>query len=176
MSWASPTPPRPGCCPGARERIADLCAAEEDLSFEEATERLGYTAAVRKAAITYARTALRGRRLRLYVRSVVDALVAEGLASQQGVVIVPVADDVLAAAVVLAFDAPASALVWDERWGWRTPRAAAPDGSGDRAAPPRTMGSATWARISSPRPRRWSPLCTTTGAEPADDRPRRGEG
>ncbi|MFJ8955344.1 hypothetical protein ACIRO1_35170 [Streptomyces sp. NPDC102381] len=102
------------------ERIADLCADEEDLSPEEAAEQLGYPTAVRQAAIAYTRTALRGRQLRPYVQGVVDELVAEGLAEPQDVEMVHVAGDAVAAAVPLASDAPVPALVWDERWGWRT--------------------------------------------------------
>ncbi|WP_327667944.1 MULTISPECIES: hypothetical protein [unclassified Streptomyces] len=102
------------------ERIADLCAGEEGLAPEQAAERLGYPVAVRQAAVAYARTVLRGRRLRPYVQDVADALVAEGLAEQQDVVVVHVTEEVAAAAVVLSSDAPAPALVWDERWGWRT--------------------------------------------------------
>ncbi|MFJ8932039.1 DUF6292 family protein [Streptomyces sp. NPDC102364] len=124
------------------ERIADLCASEEDLAPEQAAERLGYPAAVRQAAVAYARTALRGRRLRPYVQSVVDELVVEGQVAEQDVEMVHVAGDVVAAAVVLTADAPVPALVWDERWGWRTApnrrhplgleTGAAPEGDGIR--------------------------------------------
>ncbi|MFZ3562770.1 MULTISPECIES: hypothetical protein [unclassified Streptomyces] len=102
------------------ERIADLCAGEKNLTPEQAAERLGFPAAVRQAAIVYARTALRGRRLRPYVQDVVDELAAAGLAEQQDVEMVHVASDAVAAAVPLAPNAPVPALVWDERWGWRT--------------------------------------------------------
>ncbi|MFE1954553.1 DUF6292 family protein, partial [Streptomyces sp. NPDC059524] len=65
-------------------------------------------------------TALRARAARPYVQDVADALAGEGLAVRQDLDVVHVADDVVAAAVVLAADAPVAALVWDERWGWRT--------------------------------------------------------
>ncbi|GAA2345167.1 hypothetical protein OKJ48_40020 [Streptomyces kunmingensis] len=102
------------------ERIADLCAAHEDLTPEQAAEELGYPAAVRKAAIAYAGTVLRGRRLRGYVQGIADALVIEGLAEEQDVAMVQVTADVVAAALILSTSAPVPALVWDERWGWRT--------------------------------------------------------
>lgn len=102
------------------ERIAGQVAAEPDLTPEQAAHRLGYPAAVRRAAIAHARTDLRGREARPYVQAVADELAAAGLAQEQGVAMVHVADDVVAAAVVLSADAPAPALVWDERYGWRT--------------------------------------------------------
>ncbi|MFZ3562692.1 MULTISPECIES: hypothetical protein [unclassified Streptomyces] len=102
------------------ERIADLCGGEGDLAPEQAAERLGYPVAVRQAAVAYARTVLRGRQLRAYVQDVADALVAEGLAEHQDVEMVHLAGDVVAAVVVLTDGAPVPALVWDERWGWRT--------------------------------------------------------
>ncbi|MET9499547.1 hypothetical protein [Streptomyces sp. NPDC006552] len=102
------------------ERIAALCAAEEGLSLEEAAQRLNYPAAVRRSALTYAATALRALRLRPYVQEVIDALISARLADPQQAELVPVAENVLAAAVPLAFDAPVPALAWDERWGWRT--------------------------------------------------------
>ncbi|MGW2346676.1 hypothetical protein [Streptomyces sp. NPDC001661] len=97
-----------------------MCADEEDLTPQQAAERLGYPAAVRHAAIAHERAALRGRQLRPYVQDVVDELVAEGLAEQQDVEMVHVAGDAVAAALALAPNAPVPALVWDVRWGWRT--------------------------------------------------------
>ncbi|MFI6874959.1 DUF6292 family protein [Streptomyces sp. NPDC050400] len=101
-------------------RIADLVAGEEGLSLEQAAERLGYPSVVRRAAIARAVTELRSRHLQSYVQEVADALAAEGLAERQDVAVVQVGDDVVAAAVVLSSTAPVPALVWDERWGWRT--------------------------------------------------------
>lgn len=55
--------------------------------------------------------------MRLYVQDVADALAADGLAQRQAVAVVHVFDDVVAAAVVLAVNAPVPAVVWDERYG-----------------------------------------------------------
>lgn len=101
-------------------RIADQVAADPDLTPEQAAHRLGYPAAVHRAAIAHARTELRGRAARPYVQAVADGLAAAGLAQKQDVAMLHVADDAVAAAVVLSFDAPVPALVWDERYGWRT--------------------------------------------------------
>lgn len=102
------------------ERIADQVVAEPDLTPEQAARRLGYPVAVHRAAVAYARTELRGREARQYVQAVADELAAAGLAQEQDVAMVHVADDVVAAAVLLASDTPVPALVWDERYGWRT--------------------------------------------------------
>lgn len=102
------------------ERIAALLAADADLTARQAAQRLGYPTAVHRAAIAYARTEVRARAIRPYLQGVVDVLVAERLAEPQEITTVQVREDVLAAAVVLSSTAPAAALVWDERWGWRT--------------------------------------------------------
>ncbi|GGO58815.1 DUF6292 family protein [Streptomyces lasiicapitis] len=102
------------------ERVADLLATDPTLTPAAAASQLGYPTAVHRTAIAYARTELRARAVRPYVQDVADALASDGLAQHQDVAVVHVADDVLAAAVVLAFNAPVPALVWDERFGWRT--------------------------------------------------------
>ncbi len=105
-------------------RIADYFSASpatvppEDL--EQAARELGYPTLVHRAAIAFAVTELRARAARPYVQQVADHLAGEGLAEPQEVVVVHVADDAVAAGVALSFNAPAAALVWDERWGWRT--------------------------------------------------------
>lgn len=118
------------------ERIADQVAAEPDLTPEQATRRLGYPAAVHRAAIAHARTELRGREAHPYVQAVADELAAAGLAQEQDVAMVHVADDVVAAAVALSFDAPVPALVWDERYGWRTATSRRHPIGRDTKAPP----------------------------------------
>lgn len=102
------------------ERIARLSAGEKGLSLQEAAERLGYPAAVRRAALDRAATELRALQMQSYVQEVADALAAEGLTLRQDVTLVRVASDVIAAAVPLSSSAPVPAVVWDERWGWRT--------------------------------------------------------
>ncbi|MFK4071870.1 DUF6292 family protein [Streptomyces sp. NPDC029674] len=101
------------------QRIADQVLAEPDLSVEEAAQRLGYPVAVRRAAVAAAQMVLRGRRMLPYLQQVADAVAAAGWMEHQDVA-VREAGDVLAAALVLDAAAPAPALVWDERYGWRT--------------------------------------------------------
>ncbi|MBO1332556.1 hypothetical protein [Streptomyces sp. VRA16 Mangrove soil] len=101
-------------------RIADLLEAQPALTGEKAAAHLNYPTAVHRTAIAYARTELKARTWQPYVQQIADQLAAEHLAEPQDVAMVQVADDVVAAAVVLADGAPAPALVWDERWGWRT--------------------------------------------------------
>ncbi|MFE1521793.1 hypothetical protein ACFW9I_34130 [[Kitasatospora] papulosa] len=97
-----------------------MTACAPAASLQQTARELGYPTLVHRAAIAYAVTELRGRTVLPYLQQVADKLVAAGLASAQDVTVVHVADDVVAAAVVLAPGAPAAALVWDERWGWRT--------------------------------------------------------
>ncbi|MFI7388518.1 hypothetical protein [Streptomyces sp. NPDC049813] len=97
-------------------RIADLVEAEEGLSPEQAAAALGYPPVAQRAAVARAHTELHARSLQAYVQSVAD----EGLAERHEAVVVQPADDVVAAGLVLNASAPVPALVWDERWGWRT--------------------------------------------------------
>ncbi|WP_394426890.1 hypothetical protein [Streptomyces sp. SGAir0957] len=101
-------------------RIADLIEAESGLSPEQAADALGYPPVAQRAAVARAHAELHARSLRAYVQSVADALADEGLAERHEVAVVQPADDVVAAALVLNASAPVPALVWDERWGWRT--------------------------------------------------------
>ncbi|MFJ2774932.1 hypothetical protein [Streptomyces sp. NPDC087300] len=101
-------------------RIADLVLAEPGLDAEEAAQRLGYPTAVRRAAVAAAQTVLRGCRMLPYLQRVAGALEAAGWMEYQDVAVREAGGDVLAAVLVLADDAPAPALVWDERHGWRT--------------------------------------------------------
>jgi hypothetical protein len=101
------------------QRIADLLTAEPALE-PAAAARLSYPKAVHRAAALYTVAELRARSARPYVHEVADVFVAEGLAVRQYVDAVHVADGAVAVAVVLAAAAPVPALVWDERWGWRT--------------------------------------------------------
>ncbi|MEU6381679.1 hypothetical protein [Streptomyces sp. NPDC046909] len=100
-------------------RIADLLQAEPDLPGEEAAIRLGYPAAVRRTALAGAATELRARHVQPYLQRVADVLVGAGLADPQDVQVQRLEGEVLAAAVLLR-EADAPALVWDERYGWRT--------------------------------------------------------
>ncbi|MGW7673010.1 DUF6292 family protein [Streptomyces sp. NPDC054775] len=102
------------------ERIADLLTAQPDMTPERAAEQLGYPTAVHRVAIGYASTELRARGVQPYLQHIADALVGAGLAPLQDVVVQHLAGDVLGAALLLHESAPAPALVWDERYGWRT--------------------------------------------------------
>ncbi|MER6734582.1 hypothetical protein [Streptomyces puniciscabiei] len=101
------------------ERIADLVQAEPDLTPEEAATRLGYPTAVQRTALASAATELRARQVQPYLQRVADVLAGAGLAEAQDVRVQRLEGDVLAAAVALS-GSGAPAVVWDERYGWRT--------------------------------------------------------
>lgn len=101
------------------ERIADLMESEPELTLEDAAVRLGYPTAVHRTALTSAATELRARQVQPYLQRVADILVGAGSAEQQDVQVQRLEGDVLAAGVLLS--GPGTpALVWDERYGWRT--------------------------------------------------------
>lgn len=104
-------------------RIADLIETEPDLPAAEAARRLGYPTVVIRSAAAAAETELRMRQARLYLESVCGALTAAGIELQGSPPNLQVLDGgVCAASIVLAAGGltPVPALVWDERWGWRT--------------------------------------------------------
>jgi hypothetical protein len=102
-------------------RIADLIESEQELNAEEAARRLGFPPGVIRSAAAAAGTELRMRQAVPYLESVCDALSAAGIELQGSSPNLQVLDGgVCAASVVLAAGGPAPALVWDERWGWRT--------------------------------------------------------
>ncbi|MFG3024500.1 DUF6292 family protein [Streptomyces sp. NPDC048254] len=101
------------------ERIADLLQNEPGLTPEAAAGRLGYPTAVQRTALASAATDLRSRQVQPYLQRIADLLVGAGLAKTQDVRVQRLDGDVLAAAVTLTGSA-APALVWDERYGWRT--------------------------------------------------------
>ncbi|MFH8795918.1 DUF6292 family protein [Streptomyces sp. NPDC017941] len=101
------------------EHIADLLQTEPTLSPQEAATRLGYPVAARRTALVSAATEVRTRRILPYLRRVTDVLVDAGLAAEQDIRVQRLDGDVLAAAVLLD-GSGTPALVWDERYGWRT--------------------------------------------------------
>ncbi|MFB7234878.1 hypothetical protein ACFCXK_08870 [Streptomyces sp. NPDC056269] len=101
------------------ERIADLLQTEPDLTLEDAAARLGYPTAVQRTVLASAATELRARQIQPYLQRVTDALVDADQAEQQDVRVHRLEDDVLAASILLNSPEP-PALVWDERYGWRT--------------------------------------------------------
>lgn len=102
------------------KRIADRLQAEPDLTPEQAAAALGYAPAVHKAALEIAGVELRARSVQPYLQDVADALAGLGLAPEQVVEVRRLGEEYLAAAVVLDAGGQVPALVWDERFGWRT--------------------------------------------------------
>ncbi|MFI6007067.1 DUF6292 family protein [Streptomyces sp. NPDC051366] len=102
-------------------RIADLLERDPHLDLQEAAERLGYPGITRRRALAAAEVELRMREVRPYLQEVADALVEAGLAEPAEVDVMELEGGALAAAVQLAPGRVAvPALVWDERYGWRT--------------------------------------------------------
>lgn len=101
-------------------RIADLVEATPELTPLEAAERLGYPTVTHRGAATIAEAELRIRRARPYLQQVADALAQAGVAEPVQVEVRQLAGEHLAAAVPLAAGQSSPALVWDERYGWRT--------------------------------------------------------
>lgn len=104
------------------ERIADCIEADPSLTPAEAAAQLGYPAGQVRRATTRAGTILRARHAAPYLASVAAAVHRAGWTAQEAVPDVQFpGDDRVVAALVLDNDrAPAPAVVWDERYGWRT--------------------------------------------------------
>ncbi|WP_435836238.1 DUF6292 family protein [Streptomyces anulatus] len=88
----------------------------------EAAAQLGYPAGQVRRATARAETVLRARRAAPYLAGVATALHRAGWATTEAApeVQLPGDDRVVAALVMDSDRAPAPALVWDERYGWRT--------------------------------------------------------
>ncbi|MFE5483028.1 DUF6292 family protein [Streptomyces sp. NPDC056527] len=123
-------------------RIADLVEAQPDLDPKAAALQLGYPTSTHRGAIAIAQRELHARSAKPYLQQTADFLAAAGIAQQAQVEMRQPDGEHLAAAVLLAADQPAPALVWDERFGWRTatsrrhpigkPTETAPEGEGIR--------------------------------------------
>ncbi|NUK53383.1 hypothetical protein HRW14_24535 [Streptomyces lunaelactis] len=123
-------------------RIADLVEAQPRLTPQQAAERLGYPTVTHRGAVAIAEAELRTRQARPYLQQVADALAEAGVAEPVQVEVRKLADEHLAAALALTAGQPSPALVWDERYGWRTATsrrhpigkdtASAPEGEGIR--------------------------------------------
>ncbi|GAA3372267.1 hypothetical protein GCM10017744_103110 [Streptomyces antimycoticus] len=123
-------------------RIADLIEADPDLTPLQAAERLGYPRVTHRGAAVVAEAELRARRARPYVQQVADTLAQADVAQQAEVEMRQLAGGYLASAIILGSDQRVPALVWDERYGWRTATnrrhpigkdtGAAPEGEGIR--------------------------------------------
>ncbi|MEJ8639938.1 DUF6292 family protein [Streptomyces sp. MS2.AVA.5] len=101
-------------------RIADLVEATPELTPFGAAERLGYPTVTHRGAAAIAEAELRIRRARPYLQQVADALAEAGVAEPVQVEVRQLADEHLVAAVPLTASQTSPALVWDERYGWRT--------------------------------------------------------
>src|SRR5690606_28491209 len=103
------------------ERMADVMA-QRGLSASQAADDLGYPAALTRRAGIRAESIVRGRQASPYLAEVARALHARGWTTVDAPPAVqhPQDDEVVAALVLDSPSAPAAALVWSERHGWRT--------------------------------------------------------
>ncbi|GGR41436.1 DUF6292 family protein [Streptomyces roseolus] len=102
-------------------RIADLVEAEPGLDPKGAALGLGYPTTTHRGALKVAEQELHARRVTPYLQRVADVLAEAGVAQQAQVEVRRQAEGgQLAAAVLLEDGQPAPALVWDDRFGWRT--------------------------------------------------------
>ncbi|WJV51747.1 DUF6292 family protein [Streptomyces flavofungini] len=102
------------------QRIADLIEAHPELDPVEAAERLGYPTVTHRGAAVIAEAELHARGLRPYLQRLFDGLAEAGVAEPARVETRQLEGGFVAAAVLLAEGQRAPALVWDERYGWRT--------------------------------------------------------
>ncbi|MEU5666491.1 DUF6292 family protein [Streptomyces longwoodensis] len=103
------------------ERMADVME-QRGLTAAQATAALGYPVGLTRRASTRAEAVLRGRQARPYLADVARALHARGWTTTDTPPAVqhPADDECVAALVLDHPEAPAAALVWSERHGWRT--------------------------------------------------------
>ncbi|WDG26833.1 DUF6292 family protein [Streptomyces sp. CA-278952] len=104
------------------DRMADLMHTDPSLTPDQAAVALGYPAGQVRRATARADTVLRARRAAPYLAGVTTALHRAGWTNTEAApdVQFPGDDRVVAALVLDGDQAPAPALVWDERYGWRT--------------------------------------------------------
>ncbi|MFJ7062639.1 DUF6292 family protein [Streptomyces microflavus] len=104
------------------DRIADLVTARPELSPEEAAVVLGFPPLLARRATVRAAALLRARRTAPYLSTVAAAVHGAGWTTEAAPadVQLPADDHVVAVLLLDAEHAPAPALVWDERHGWRT--------------------------------------------------------
>ncbi|MFI5634842.1 DUF6292 family protein [Streptomyces sp. NPDC051664] len=101
-------------------RIADLIETAPGLTALEGAERLGYPTATHRGAVAIAEAELQARQARPYLQQVADALAKAGVAEPIQIEVRRLGGGHLAAALPLAAGQTWPALVWDERYGWRT--------------------------------------------------------
>ncbi|ORT54186.1 DUF6292 family protein [Streptomyces sp. CB03238] len=135
-------------------RIADLMQDDSTLTPEQAATALGYPASQVRRALVLAQAVLRGRRIAPYLADVAEAVHQAGWTTADTVpALQHPTDDLCVATLVLDTpQAPAPALVWDERYGWRTaPSRRHPLGRG-AAKPPAGDGVRYLASGTTPDP------------------------
>ncbi|MFI8515302.1 DUF6292 family protein [Streptomyces sp. NPDC085460] len=101
-------------------RIADLVEARPGLGLKEAALQLGYPALTHRGAIKAAEGELHARSVKPYLQHAADVLAGAGVAPRAEAEVRQIDDGHLAAVILLEAGQPAPALVWDERYGWRT--------------------------------------------------------
>ncbi|MFG2811472.1 hypothetical protein [Streptomyces massasporeus] len=103
------------------QRMADVME-QRGITAAQAAAVLGYPAGLTRRASTLAGAIVRGRQARPYLADVARALHARGWTTTDTPPTVqhPEGDECLAALVLDSPEAPAAALVWSERHGWRT--------------------------------------------------------
>ncbi|MEU8708709.1 DUF6292 family protein [Streptomyces sp. NPDC048565] len=121
-------------------RIADLLEADPTLTPTQAAERLNYPKVTHRGATTIAQAELHLRGVLPYLQQVADALTEAGLADPVQVEMRRPDGEHLAAAIPLTNDQAWPALVWDERYGWRTATSRRHPIGKDTGAPPQGEG------------------------------------
>ena len=102
------------------QRIADVLEATPDLTPTAAADRLGYPPITQRRAVAAAATEQRVRGARPYILSVLHTLEQADLTPVSQDDVRPIGETALTAAFVLPPDSDVPALVWDDRYGWRT--------------------------------------------------------
>ncbi|MEU9263684.1 MULTISPECIES: DUF6292 family protein [Streptomyces] len=104
------------------DRIAELMLTDPSLTPDQSAAALGYPAGQVRRATVRAQAVLRAHRAAPYLADVAQALHQAGWTATAAAPDVQYpADDLVVASLVLdGTSAPAPALVWDERHGWRT--------------------------------------------------------
>ncbi|WP_328908008.1 DUF6292 family protein [Streptomyces sp. NBC_00234] len=121
------------------DRMADLMHTDPSLTPDQAAGALGYPAAQVRRATVRVQAVLRGRHVAPYLADVAQALHREGWTTTAAAPLIqhPADEAVVAVLVLDGPHPPAPALVWDERYGWRTaPSRRHPLTRGAAAPPP----------------------------------------
>ncbi|MEV5204384.1 DUF6292 family protein [Streptomyces sp. NPDC053720] len=121
-------------------RMADLIEADPGLSPQQAAEQLGYPPITHRGASVIAEAELHARRSHPYLQQIADALADAGVAVPTQVEVRHPKSGHLTAAIKLVAAQTVPALVWDERYGWRTATNRLHPIGKDTGAPPEGAG------------------------------------